>query len=126
MPRKPERNEGVELSLLLSIVEVLLARGVKQAAAVGIGMEAVKLFCRRFGGGTVYLPKLLLTEVAEKTARIYREFDGSNYAQLAVKYELTEQRIRQLLKRSGKAKDRPKGPKKPTREEITARLLRGE
>jgi len=125
MPRKPGESDDIELSLLLSIVEVLLARGVGQAVAVGVGREAVKLFCRRFGGGTIYLPKLLLAEVAEKATRIYQEFDGSNYFQLAVKYGLTEQRVRQLLKRSDKAKDTPQGPKKPTREEITARLLKG-
>jgi Mor family transcriptional regulator len=96
-------TEEFQLSLLLVIVEVLADKGVKHSAAVLIGKEITKLFCRREGGLTVYVPKGVLSDLAERAANIYLEFDGGNYFDLARKYNLSEVQVRSILKRSEKA-----------------------
>lgn len=67
------------------------------ALAETIGIEAVKQVIRTFGGESIYIPK---TESVVRSGRdrvIYQEFNGSNYRQLARKFNLSLQQIRNIV-----------------------------
>ncbi len=63
-----------------------------------IGVEAYLKLTRVFGGTTIYIAKAEeIIKRADRDRQIREEFDGSNYAQLAVKYGLTEVWIRNIV-----------------------------
>lgn len=69
----------------------------KQLAKV-IGMKAYLDLTRAFGGTTIYIAKA--EEIVRRNDRdrqIREEFDGTNTAQLAIKYGLTEVWIRNIV-----------------------------
>ena len=69
----------------------------RQIAEV-IGVEAYLKLTRIFGGTTIYIAKAEeIVKRADRDRRIREEFDGSNYAQLALKYGLTEVWIRNIV-----------------------------
>lgn len=73
-------------------------RDEQKLIAETIGMEAYFKLTKMFGGTTVYIAKA--EEILRRRSRdeqIREEFDGSNYAQLALKYGLTETWIRNIV-----------------------------
>ncbi|MDE6798328.1 MAG: DNA-binding protein [Ruminococcus sp.] len=63
-----------------------------------IGLEAYKKLVQHFGGSYIYINKPDTIVKGERNAEIRRKFNGSNYNQLAIEYNLTENRIRSILK----------------------------
>lgn len=69
----------------------------KQIAEV-IGADNYLKLTRKFGGTSIYIAKAEeIIKRNERDENIKQEFDGSNYAQLAVKYGLTEVWIRNIV-----------------------------
>lgn len=69
----------------------------KQIAEV-IGMENYLSLTRMFGGTNIYIAKAEeIVKRNERDEKIREEFDGSNYARLAIKYGLTEVWIRNIV-----------------------------
>lgn len=63
-----------------------------------IGVDAYLKLTRVFGGTAIYIAKAEeIVKRADRDKQIREEFDGSNYAQLAVKYGLTEVWIRNIV-----------------------------
>lgn len=70
----------------------------QQKIAEIIGIEAYFQLSKYFGGTSIYIAKA--EEIINRRARdeqIRQEFTGSNYAQLATKYGLTEVWIRNIV-----------------------------
>lgn len=63
-----------------------------------IGLEAYKKLVQHYGGSYIYINKPDTVIRKERDAEIRRKFNGSNYCQLAQEYQLTENRIRAILK----------------------------
>ena len=75
-------------------------RGIAQA----IGLEAYLQLSKTYGGMTIYIAKAEdILERKHRDERIRSEYDGTNTAQLARKYGLTETWIRNIV--SEKAKE---------------------
>jgi Mor family transcriptional regulator len=91
------------LDIMIAVVEVLCRHKMAKPAAVTIGFEITEYFTKNFGGMQFYISKNVVAETARKAAMLYAEFDGSNYLELALKYDFTEQWVRQLVKRGKKA-----------------------
>lgn len=68
-------------------------RGIADA----IGIEAFVLLARRCGGSSIYIPKLKSVERPDRNKKIRQEFNGYNFNELAVKYDLTETTIRTIV-----------------------------
>ena len=69
----------------------------KQIAEV-IGVDAYLDLTRAFGGTSIYIAKAEeILKRADRDRQIREEFNGSNYAQLAIKYGLTEVWIRNIV-----------------------------
>ncbi len=63
-----------------------------------IGLEAYKKLVQHYGGSYIYINKPDTVVRNERNEEICRKFNGSNYCQLATEYNLTENRIRSILK----------------------------
>ena len=63
-----------------------------------IGLEAYKKLVQHFGGSYIYINKPDTVMRSERNAEICRKFDDSNYSKLAMEYNLTENRIRSILR----------------------------
>ena len=74
-----------------------LTNDKKEIASV-IGLEAYKKLVRHFGGSYIYINKAETVTRNERNQEICRKFNGSNYCQLAQEYQLTENRIRSIIK----------------------------
>ena len=76
-----------------------LAGGKKELANV-IGLEAYKKLVQHYGGSYIYINKSDTVVRSERHAEICEKFNGSNYSQLALEYNLTENRIRSILRQN--------------------------
>ena len=63
-----------------------------------IELEAYKKLVQHFGGSYIYVNKPDTVVRSERNAKICRKFNGSNYNQLAIEYNLTENRIRSIIR----------------------------
>jgi Mor family transcriptional regulator len=104
---KERKTPEFNLELILVAVETLCSHGVSQPTAVTIGLEISKRLAEKFGGRQFYIPQGTAIESAQKAAKIYAEFDGSNYEELAMKYGFSEVWIRELVKRGKAAATKP-------------------
>lgn len=59
-----------------------------------IGIDAFKKLISLCSGQTIYIPKADTFEKFARDKDIIRMFDGTNYKEIAKKYNLTERRIR--------------------------------
>jgi len=62
-----------------------------------IGLDNYVKLVEVYGGISIYIPKADKLERAERDKNIREEFDGWNYRELAVKYNLTEVRVRSIV-----------------------------
>jgi len=62
-----------------------------------IGIENTFKIVETYGGLELYIPKLDRQLLHVRNARIREEFNGANYAELALKYKLSENRIRSIV-----------------------------
>ena len=63
-----------------------------------VGVELFLQIIDTAGGEFIYLPKRETLEKPLRRQAILREYDGTNLRQLSRKYQLTERRIRGILK----------------------------
>ncbi|MDE6798281.1 MAG: DNA-binding protein [Ruminococcus sp.] len=63
-----------------------------------IGLDAYKKLVQHFGGSYLYINKSDTITRSERNTEICQKFDGSNYAKLAMEYNLTENRIRSIVR----------------------------
>ena len=90
------------LELTIAVVEVLCRQKMDKSTAVAVGLEITKHLSKKFGGLQFYIPKNVVAETAKKAVKIYNEFNGSNYRELAEKHGFTEVWVRELVKRGKK------------------------
>lgn len=66
------------------------------------GMEMALGFSNHFGGLSVYFPKIENLLRKKRDENICKDFDGSNYRELARKYKLSDIHIREIVNRAKK------------------------
>lgn len=69
------------------------------AAAARLVARQFVVFRSELGGGHFYVRKGIKAEMAERNRAIVAGFDGRNMNQLALKYGLSAERVRQILDR---------------------------
>ena len=62
-----------------------------------IGLENFIKLCDFFGGESLYFPKPKSKELVERNKKIKEEFDGKNYKNLSIKYNICERHIRRIV-----------------------------
>ena len=63
----------------------------------GSGHEIAMTLARHFGGQNIYFPKLDRTMLPERDRRIREEFTGRNHKFIARRYNLSVQRVRDIV-----------------------------
>jgi Mor family transcriptional regulator len=65
-----------------------------------VGVNAAKVLCQEFGGTVFYIPKCQQAQQNIRDRRILRDFDkGASIEELALKYRITDRRIKGILKK---------------------------
>lgn len=64
-----------------------------------MGFEGVYALSQKFGGTTLYIPRPRKLFKDKLDELIRQEFDGGNYSKLALKYELCDKSIRNIINR---------------------------
>ncbi|MCM1104916.1 MAG: hypothetical protein NC409_12520 [Clostridium sp.] len=69
-----------------------------QLLAQSVGMDGLRNLVKNFGGGQIYIPKNadLLREM--KVRAIRKEFDGLNLKQLAIKYDVSNSFVYNVIR----------------------------
>lgn len=80
----------------------------QEEAAKSIANAVCDELIHEWGGAFCYIPKAVLAKLSPRNEQIFAEFNGANYGALARKYELSDMRIRQII-RAMQAKARQKG-----------------
>lgn len=96
------KNQNIKMdSLTKMLIEKatpdMIADGLLKNIAEEIGMPALCKISYFNGGSQVYVPKLDELLMPVKYKAIKEEFDGSNYEELAKKYNVTESTVRSLV-----------------------------
>mgnify|MGYP005835036007 CR=1 FL=1 len=68
----------------------------KELASI-IGIENLMKLTQRYGGAALYIPKYDSVTKTIRNKRIKEEFNGGNYKELALKYNLCETWIRNII-----------------------------
>ena len=69
----------------------------QRALAELIGVTAYTKLVKKYGGLSIYIPKQDGFIRSARNAEIRRKFDGHNYRQLAMDYDLTEVMVRGIV-----------------------------
>jgi Mor family transcriptional regulator len=88
-----ERYGGAESLRLLSLHAPGLREEERRRVAGLLGRGLREYISLTYGGAQVYIGQP--TDL--RSARIYQEFDGGNYAELALKYRLSERHVRNIV-----------------------------
>jgi Mor family transcriptional regulator len=67
------------------------------AIADSIGIKNLIILSQTFGGSMLYIPKYDSLTKSIRDAKIKKEFNGVNYRDLALKYNLSESTIRNII-----------------------------
>ncbi|MBQ8515620.1 MAG: hypothetical protein IJ496_09510 [Ruminococcus sp.] len=78
-------------------------QGNQKELAETIGIEAYRKLVARYGGGNVYVCKLDTLLQPFRDEEIYRMFNGRNYREIAVQYNLTEKTVREIIAKQNEA-----------------------
>ncbi len=66
-----------------------------------VGIEKFVLICKMYGGAMVYIPVYNKVVMGERNRRIVRDYNGRNLDRLRVRYNISEEQIKQILKKEG-------------------------
>ncbi len=87
-------------SLAQHIASALIDVGVDEAVAHKLGQQQADKFAGQWSGQLVYVPKNLKREVEKKHASIRAEFNGTNFEELAAKYNIHPRTIYKILNKN--------------------------
>lgn len=62
-----------------------------------LGAEAFMRLCEAIGGVSIYIPKIETAVAMARDRLILQEFNQNNYAELAVKYNVSDVWVRQIV-----------------------------
>jgi Mor family transcriptional regulator len=74
----------------------MIPDGYNRQIAEEIGVENLLKLTQSFGGNTVYIPKTDSLVRPIRDIKIREEFNGHNYLQLSIKYNITERWVREI------------------------------
>ena len=72
-------------------------KGLNPLEAAKLSIDLVESFAAEFGGSAPYVPTGKNISAKQLYPQIQAEFKGNNHRQLSVKFNLTENRIRQIV-----------------------------
>lgn len=98
--RVPELVADLEDQAVACLMSVL---PMDRQKAVEVSKKLTYHLTRNWGGQLIYFPKNHAGRITERDMQVYRDFNGKNHAELAVRYDLTVQHIYRIVKEVGMA-----------------------
>lgn len=93
-------GDDVFEGLALAVASELEKEKIAKDVAILIAVQVTQQMRLHLGGQTVYFPKSWAATKNARDQEIFKAFDGTNYQALAMQYQLTEMRIRQIVGRA--------------------------
>lgn len=89
------------LTIANANAKALVAAGIDSSLAREIGVKAANQVRKALGGTQFYVPKSSSLDIVRRDLQILEEFNGSNHAELAQKFNLTVRRIYDIIAEQG-------------------------
>lgn len=106
----PVWRDMAELNFVAMRCNTALA-SIPDSSLADMAVVLVYQLASTLGGCNVYIPNGLITVKSEKTALVVKEYTGNNLRELARKHQVSEERIRQIIKdQAKKAKSEKEKP----------------
>ena len=87
----------MNIDKLISISQIC-SEQQKEIAEI-IGIESYRKLVEHYGGSRIYIEKFDTITRFDRNKEIREKFDGGNHLQLAREYKLSEQTIRNIVKK---------------------------
>ena len=75
---------------------------LEHAIAAQVALHVAEHVRKNIGGVSTYIPRGMTFELSRRDKQMWEEFDGTNYAELARKHDMTEMRVRQIIAHVGR------------------------
>lgn len=109
------KSEKAYLEIVACVAQVLLCNGINSQKTVTISRDVGAAICQKWGGGSIYIPKLQKDKICTRNSEIFDKFDnGASHADLAMEYNLTERQVYTII---GRMRKHRRALAKKTREE---------
>lgn len=103
----PERIRKIVEILYMQLLESERPTQCERMAELAqVAVEQMERLSSTLGGTLFYLPKCIQFSLINRDKQIMEEYKGFNTRDLAIKYGLSEERIRQIIKSEEKKKRR--------------------
>lgn len=66
-----------------------------------VGMEKFLQICKMYGGSCVYIPVYSKMIMGDRNRRIIEEYNGKNLDRLRVRYDLSKEQVKYVLRKEG-------------------------
>jgi Mor family transcriptional regulator len=96
--RFPDGYPDVLEAMAQAAAQVLLGKGQAKEDAQATAYEITERIRTTVGGTNTYIPRGQDFELGKRDEEIYRKFNGRNYFELAQEFQLTEVRVRDIVK----------------------------
>jgi Mor family transcriptional regulator len=98
--RKASRSKAPEYlaDFMFICTHTLIAAGIEEAKAVKLAQEMAERQCKNWGKQLIYWPEYDSQERLVRNARIFQECNGTNFDELAKKYDLSIQAVYSIFK----------------------------
>lgn len=94
-----EKYPEILMALREELAEVLTDAGAEQKVARDLAWKAAERIRKKWSGMAFYIPKGRDWELSRRDYEIYRRFDGTNKHLLCREFDITEQRLYQIVAR---------------------------
>jgi Mor family transcriptional regulator len=98
--RKGTRSKSPEYlaDFLFICTHVLMKHGMEEDKAIAQAQEMAERMCKSWGKQLIYFPEYDSQERLVRNARIFQECNGTNFDELAHKYDLSVQAVYHIYK----------------------------
>ncbi|MDZ4910500.1 transcriptional regulator [Clostridium perfringens] len=66
-----------------------------------VGIENFLQICKMYGGSSIYIPVYNKMIMGDRNRRIVGEYDGKNIDRLRVRYDLSKEQVKYVLRKEG-------------------------
>ncbi len=66
-----------------------------------VGIEKFVMICKMYGGATIYIPVYNKVVMGDRNRKIVRDYNGKNLDKLRVRYNISKEQLKFILKKEG-------------------------
>ena len=66
-----------------------------------VGIENFLQICKMYGGSSIYIPVYSKMIMGDRNRRMVRDYNGTNIDRLRVRYDLSKEQVKYVLRKDG-------------------------